>query len=306
MSKELAEGQIAVDQYARRIRTLAEIQQRTAQLAPNSLGIGNLGQIFLLNQFAERTINSLVQLGRAFGDFEQQLAEVRKTADATIEATELLGRELLSLGQDLAVPAEELAAIAGILGQVGAIQFTGNAEEFAQQTRDLVELVGEVAIATDLSSEEAAKSFGRLNAIFASDIRRIRGELRALTGDSASAAEALRVIVGSFNEISNSTTATVGDIQQFVRAFGGVAVSAGVTVEQVAALSGAIGDLGVSQQVAGTALSRLFADAQKRAAVFADAIGQTEEQFRAAFNTGFVRYLADLPPRPQPSVEGTP
>ena len=286
-------------QLTEAIREQIRVQQNLATVPGRQQGsmISNIGQIFLLDQMAKRLTRSLSAAGQAFAQFEQGLAQVRKTANASIEATRALGENILVIGQEVPIVATDLAEIAGILGQVGAISFdaaTQSVAEFAEEATKAIELVGQITLATDLGAEEAAKSYGRLRAIFRTDIARIRGELTSLTGVAADTTDALRTIVGSFNEIANSTTATVGEINQFIRAFGGVATNVGITAEQVAGLSGTLADLGVMQRVAGTALSRLFADMGKKAEVFADTLEISIGEFQERLDTDAFQTLIDF------------
>ena len=286
VSDEIVRGNIARKDGLRIIEQEVSRQRDLQKLGPETSGISQFAQLTLLAVVTSRIEQSIRSVVNAFAEFEQQLTEVRKTASATREQMDALGREMLDLGQEVPIPAQELAQIAGVLGQVGALDAAGKGvEEFARSAREAVRLVAEVALATDLTAEDAAKSFGQLRAVFASDVERIQQQLSVVTGRAATVTDALRAIFGVLNEVSNATVATVGDLQSFIQNFGGVASAAGVAVEKVAALGGAIRDLGVSPQVAGTALSRLFQEAQRKAEVFAEVLGVTTEEWVDLFTT---------------------
>ncbi|MBD3262436.1 MAG: phage tail tape measure protein [Candidatus Altiarchaeales archaeon] len=299
IAREVAKGNIARRDGLRLVEQTVAAQRSLRDLGPEQTGFSQFAQLTLLAITTAKIEQSIRAVIDAFAEFEQQLTEVRKTASATEAQMSALGRELLTLGQEIPIPAQELAQIAGVLGQVGALEAAGKSvDAFAQSAREAVSLVAEVAIATDLTAEEAAKSFGQLRAVFANDIQRIRQQLTLLTGETADVTDALRAIFGVLNEVSNATVATVGDLSRFIQNFGGVASAAGVAVEEVAALGGAIRDLGVSPQVAGTALSRLFQEATRKAEVFAQTIGTSTEEWVDLFatdaNEALLQFLEQL------------
>ena len=242
--------------------------------------LSTFAELGVLSIVSTRITQSLRLMVSQFATFEQSLTEVRKTANATTQQMEALGRNLLNISQIIPITAAEFAQIAGVLGQVGAIDAAGKSiDGFAASASRAVELVAQISIATNLSAEEAAKSFGQFRAIFTKDVERLKGQLTLLTGVTADTTDALRAMFGALNEVSDQTVATVSDLNQFIQAFGGVATSAGVAFERIASLGGVVADLGVSLPVAGTAMSRLFQDAIRRADVFADVVGTSTREW---------------------------
>lgn len=286
-SLTLKDQERLLDSLVKKQIELAKVSQNNASLSGPG-GISQIGQVIALQQVAVRLQAGLTDLVTRFSDFEKELTSVRKTAGATTEQMERLGLQLLDIGQTTPVAANDLAKIAGILGQVGALSFTetvNGLKTVEQVAVDAVRLIAEVSLATDLNAEQAAESYGQLRAVFAKDVERLTLTLTAFKGEAADTTDALRAMFGVMNEISNATVATVGDLNLFIRNFGGVASAAGLTFEQVNALGGAIRDLGVTPQVAGTALSRLFGEFSRKAEVFADALGITVDQWNALFNS---------------------
>jgi TP901 family phage tail tape measure protein len=294
---------LAFDRDAAAVRRLAaEVfalqRARTAAQPAGGASIGggrgslnDFGGAFALSLLSTQVLRGVTDITRRFSEFEDQLIEVEKTADATKETAAVLGNEILRLGQQVPVLARDLGAAAAALGQVGAINLRGLSGTIGADTPQIreavkaIELVGEVAISTDLDIQTVAKSYGQLAAIFSQDSERIQKSLKDVGVQGVDTADAMRVLFGSLNEVSNQTVATVRDSLQFIQNFGGVAAAAGVTFEQVSGLAGAIRDLGTSPQVAGTALSRFFLEASKRAEDFGRVLGVSGDQFRAEFST---------------------
>lgn len=274
-----------------RVLTALVTRMKEFTKLPGSMGdrgiISNLGQLYLLKQVVDTVTGSFGASLQAFRDFEDRLIEVRKTASASREEMLALGNSILKIGQTTAVPVNDLAEIAGILGQLGVLQSRPGqtATAFAQDAAKAIELIGQVVQATSLSKQDAAETYGQIATVFKQDVENVRRQLVLTTGASADATDAIRSMFGAMNELANATLATEQDIRLFLKNFGGVAETAGLAYETILALSGAVANIGLSQQVAGTALSRLFGDATKKAEVFADALGITTEAWKTLFFT---------------------
>lgn len=159
-------------------------------------------------------------------ELESEMANVRKTTGASKDSIEELRQELIGISKVLPITAIELAKIAAVAGQAG-IRGTKSITSFTNT-------IAMMAIATDLSAEEAAKALVKVSNAFNIPI---------------SQANKLGSVI---NELSNTTAATAAEIVSSLTRVGAAGGNLGLTAEFVAALGATLIDAGFRAERAGT------------------------------------------------------
>jgi TP901 family phage tail tape measure protein len=207
---------------------------------------------------AAATIGGIYASTKAFMDFEDALAGVRKTTGMTKGEIDALGQSLTDLSTTkLPMARTELAAIAAVAGQLG-IQGKDNILSFTES-------VAMMSVAFDMSAEDAATAMAKLGEIYAIPI--------AQTENLASA----------INILGNTTAAKEREIIAFSMALGPVAEQLGFTATQTLALGATLIEIGMDASDAGTRLNRAFSMIGQNLNELASFMGVTTEEFKRSF-----------------------
>jgi len=150
--------------------------------------------------------------------FEEQLLEVVKTADLTNEQMIRLRQNTLELTKVLPLNAKQLTNIAAIGGRLGI--------KTLPELAALQETVAKTVLGTNLSAEEAASAFGKLNAVFKFGIK-----------SSENVASALLAV-------ADNAATTESEIVNVTLRAGPVAKLLGLTAESTFAFAAAMKDAG--------------------------------------------------------------
>lgn len=207
-------------------------------------------------------------------DFETAFTGVQRTTLATGDSLDLIRQQLLALSTEVPVAFTELAGIATIGAQLGIAS-----SDLAGFTKN----VSMFAATTNVSVEEASKSFGAL------------GEL-------------LNVPTSEFNKLGSAisfvgvnSVATETEILSVAKNLGGVANQAGLSAQFVIGLSGALASLRVPAEQSRGALTRVFQEINRSAIeggpklqAFADILGVTAEQAKALAQTDQQAFFQQL------------
>lgn len=207
-------------------------------------------------------------------DYETAFTGVERTTLSTGKALDLIREQLLSLSTEVPVAFTELAGIATIGAQLGIasgdlVGFTKNVSMFSATT--------------NVSVEEAAKSFGAL------------GEL-------------LNVSTSDYNRLGSAisfvgvnSVATESEILSVAKNLGGVANQANLSAEFVIGLSGALASLRVPAEQSRGALTRVFQEINRSAIeggpklqAFADVLGVTAAQAKNLAQTDQQAFFQQL------------
>lgn len=207
----------------------------------------------------------------AAASFEQAMAGVAKTVDASAPVIERLGAEFVKLSDRIPISANELANIGEVAGQLG-IQ-TGAIVDFA-------ETVAQLGVATNLSTEEAATGLAR----FAN-----------ITGTAQSDIDRLG---SSLVELGNNFAANEREILDFGLRLAGVGTTVGLTEGDIFGLGTALASVGIRAEAGGTAISNTLieiANAVKgqteELQIFAQTAGLTVDEFSRLFQRDAVGAL---------------
>lgn len=171
--------------------------------------------------------------------FESAFTSVERTTLTTIKMTELLRQQFRNLATEIPVSFEELAKIGSIGAQLGLA--SGEVAGFART-------ISQFSSTTNVSTEEAAKSFGRL------------GELLDVSGDK------YQNLASAVAYVGVKSAATESEILSVASGLAGVANNAGLSTEYVVGLAGSLASLGVPAEQSRGAVTRIFQEISRAAA----------------------------------------
>ena len=201
-------------------------------------------------------------------EFESALSDIQKTTGFTDTSIKALGQSLRDLSIEIGVSATELASIAAAAGQLGL----GN--QGRQAILAFTDTVARFATVADLSVDAAGTSIAKISNLFQIPIN-----------------QAERVS-SAFNELSNTTVATADQLVDIVRRIG----SAGGLLEfaETAAIAATSLELGQTVEVAGTAVTKAFANMRVAAADFAELQELSTDQWVENLQTSGIQALKDV------------
>lgn len=206
-----------------------------------------------LGALATGALAKSVDAARAF---EQQMVELEKVTNP--EIAEEMGTAIQEMAEEIPLAQRELAGIAEQAGRLG-IRGVENIREFTRVT-------SEMAVATDLTADEAANAFARIT---------------QLTGVPI---ENVRALGSAINELSNTMATTSSEITDAVLRAGAAMRQLGLSAEETVALSAALNEVSESSERAGTRLRRLAQEVQTVSEsdleAMAESLGLTAEEFR--------------------------
>ena len=196
-------------------------------------------------------------------EFESAFANVRKTVNASEPEFAALRRELTQLSVTTGESATELFRAAGAAGQIGI-----RTENIARFT----EVMSEMAIASNLTSDEAAIGFSKWALV------------------TGLAQEKIENLTSSVVALGNSSGANEAEILDTSLRFASMAKNAKMADSEIAALAASLISVGMAPEAGGTAMSRIITDIGKAAAtggkeleMFAALSGQSSTEFQQAF-----------------------
>src|SRR5690606_38057032 len=195
-----------------------------------------------------------------YARFDDVLADVMKTTNLAKDSARLLNAELERF--DTRTSQQDLLGLARIAGKLGYSEIS-DITEFVRANNQII-----VALNEDLGGnvEETVNKIGKLVEIF---------KLRDLYDTE----EAFLKVGSAINELGMASTANEGYMVEFARRMAGVAPLAGVTIEQILGLGAALDQLGQTEEVASTALSKLFLAIAKDAETYSKYAGMEVKAF---------------------------
>lgn len=161
--------------------------------------------------------------------FESAFAGVRKTVDASEAEFTALEKGFRALAKTIPVTVEELLKIGELGGQLGIAQ---------QDLLEFTETIAEVAVATNLTSEEAATALARIANIFEEPIENVENFASAVV------------------ELGNNFATTETEIVNFATRIAGIGSAIGLTTSDIAAIGTAFTSVGVQAEAGGTAVQK--------------------------------------------------
>jgi TP901 family phage tail tape measure protein len=166
---------------------------------------------------------------------ESAMADVRKVTNFTDEGLKDFTETLVGMSKHIPISAAGLAQIAAAGGQLGVAE---------KNLGKFVETAAKMAIAFDITPDEAGDSMAKLSNAFGIPIDNIEQ-----LGDT-------------INHLSNNSAAKAPEIVQALLRVGGTARQFGLAADQAAALTGAFVAMGRPPEVAATAVNALLSKLQ--------------------------------------------
>lgn len=212
-------------------------------------------------------------LAKSAMSFEQAMAGVKKTVDGTPEQIQSLSAQIKSLSVELGLSSEAVAEIAAQGGQLGIP---------IEQLGKFTEMAGKMAVAFDMTAEEAADAAAKLSNVFGIPITEVES-----LGDA-------------INTLGNNMAAKEKEIVAAMLRIGGSAKQFGLAEEEAASLAAAFIALGKPPEVAATAINALLSKlqtAQGQTAKFQGAlesIGISANQMAANISDNPQKALSDF------------
>ncbi len=205
------------------------------------------------------SVDGLRSLASNAINFESRMAQVRKTTGLAGQGLTAFRGKIESLAQSMSgVKLEELFDISVMGGRLGIAS-----DKLGGFTRD----IAMIAVALDdIPAEEAASSIGRILHVF-----------------QLGTEQAIR-FASALNKLDDSSTATGRDILDLTRRMSGISSVIGLTPQKVLALSTALKDAGVSNEVGGTAMSKLLTKMATEGEKFAVVAGVSGKAFKKMFS----------------------
>ena len=254
------------------LRRANEAAERATAAASVSASVGLNGMRYVLSDVARGLTTVSVaalalpalSLVTAIA-WEKDFAAVIRTTGVAGKSVETLKGQFVSLVQTLPVSWAELTKIGALAGQLGIAE---------SQIGSFTKTVAMFSATTDVSVEESATAFGRLNSL----VPDVKNNFTSL-GDSI-----LKVGVNSI--------ATEGQIVKITTQIAAIASSAGFTSKEIIGLSGALASIGVPPELSRGVTTRVFGDINKAVTEggialekWGRASGMTGEQFRQSWNS---------------------
>jgi TP901 family phage tail tape measure protein len=202
-------------------------------------------------------VAGIVGSTKAFMDFEDAMASVRKTTGFTKDRIKVLGTEINTLALTIPVAQTKLAEIAATAGQLG-IKGQKNILEFT-------ETIAKMSTAFDMAANDVAVAMAKLSNIYDIPIEQV--------GNLGSA----------INVLGNTTPATEQQIMAFSMALGPTGQQLGFTATEVISLGASMISMGMDASSAGTRLNRAFSMIGQNLGELAGFMGVSVEEFTASF-----------------------
>jgi len=215
----------------------------------------------------------------AFAEFDDQVADVRKTTGLTKDEVLELDKTLEKI--DTRSSQEELLGLARVAGKLG-ITGVEDIEGFVRAADQI-----KVALTEDLGGdvEQSVNEIGKLTDIFG--LEKEFGIERSI------------VKVGSaINSLGAASTANEGYIVEFTKRVAGIAPSAGISIDKVLGLAATLDQFGQTSEVASTVISQVLPDMFKDTATYAGIAKMSVTDFKDLLNKdaneAMIRFLQGL------------
>lgn len=220
----ISSAQRSLGQFEKRVGKLGSIAARGMSQAGKNIERGiALG--------AAAAAGAMVYAVNAAIDWESAMAGVNKTIEATPVELKAIEQGLIGISNKTGAAATDLAAIAENAGALGIAK--GDILAFT-------ETVAMIGATTNVTTEEASTALGQL------------GNVLRLTGDDYDNFAATLVDLG------NKGASTEAQILEIARRTGSAAALFGLAKDETLAWSSAAANLGMNEELAGTALQKMF------------------------------------------------
>lgn len=204
-----------------------------------------------------------------YATFDDLLVDVMKTTNLSKDSVKELNRELSEI--ETRTSQEDLLGLSRIAGKLGYNEIS-EITEFVKANNQII-----VSLNEDLGGnvEETVNKIGKLVDIF---------KLK----DLYSTEEAFLKVGSALNELGMASTANEGYMVEFASRMAGVAPLAGIAIDKIFGLGSALDQLEISEEVAGTALSKLFLKMASDADTYSKYAGMKLNDFKNLLEKDFM------------------
>lgn len=205
----------------------------------------------------------------AFGEYDDKLADVRKTTNMLTEDLHEFDKALQQI--ETRTSDEDLLDIAWIGGKMG-ISDPEELRGFVESANQIV-----VALSKDLggNAEDAIRSIAKLVDVFG-------------IGEEFGMEKGLLKVGSAINELGMASTANEQYLVDFAYRMAGLAPLAKVPLDQILALGSTLDQLGQTSEVSSTSLNKMFLSLAKEAEVFSKYAGMQVDDFRQLLEDDFM------------------
>lgn len=196
----------------------------------------------------------------AWADFEEELFNVKKTADLTNIELDKMASEFFKISNATGTSVEDLGKIAAALGQLGV------------EKKDIIDVTKQIDFMTkafDMGADEAATAAAKIANAFRLEITE-KNIIRL--GDTV-------------NSLADKTGASTREMIGFLKQFGANATAYGMTLETASALGNVMIEAGKDASTSATQLNRLFGNLVKNQKKAADLLKISQDEFKNILST---------------------
>ncbi len=254
----------AVDRYSREMKkagtSVKGLEARTKALN-RAMRTGGLIAATVLAAGIAFAVRESIKL-------ENEMVAVRKTTGMVGEELEKLKDGFIDLSKVMPVAVDELAKIGAVAGQLG-IRGKRNILEFTRVSAMM-------AIATELSAEDAALALAKLTNAF---------ELQIIDVEN---------LGNVINELSNTTAASSTEIVDSMRRAAAAAHTLGIEADTIAAMSATLVSMGQMATRSGTRMRSAFTKISQNIDKAAQVVGVSTTKMREKMDTNMTGALFDV------------
>ena len=253
--------EIVIEAIDKASRPIGKIQQKLASLGAGFGKLGAIAKVAVPIAIGSVLVGAVYKGVKSFTEFEDALADVRKTTNMSKKDVMKLGKAIDDMAKKMPVSQKELANIAAIAGQLG-IQGKKNIMIFTK-------MVAKASVAFDMSAEETATALAKLANIYNIPISQVDR------------------LASAIDQLGNTTAAKEEEIIRAMYQIGASGAQLGATQQQIAAMSATLISLGMQPERAGTRLQSAFNQMTNNLDKMASDMGITVEELKKRFAKDF-------------------
>lgn len=245
-AKQSADGCAAsIDEYGKAVKQSAEKSEDFGQKSGQAIdtlavALANAG----ITEALEKICDALVACVDASIEFESAMAGVAKTTDLSDDELKAMGDALQEMSTRIPQSASALAQITEAAGQLGIQK---------ESLLDFTEVMANLGVATNLSSEEAASAlakFANVVGMNADNYGRLGSSIVAL---------------------GNNFATTEADIVSMATRLASTGAVVGLTEPQIMAVATALSSVGIEAEAGGSAISKLLKQMETSVQLYGEA-----------------------------------
>ena len=249
----------------------AKVQGRLGKLEGTAARVrGTVGKVAKATALigGAAVIGGIIASTKSFIDFEDAMANVRKTTGLTKDEILDLGKGITDMSKKMPVARTELADIAAIAGQLG---IAGK-----ENILGFTETIAMMTTAFDMPADAAATAMAKVSKIYDIPIEQVSN------------------LGSAINVLGNTTAAKEHEIMSFSMSLGATAKNLGFTATESLAMGATLISMGMDASDAGTRLNRAFIQIGQKVDEVSEFLGMSEEEFKKAFGEDPMNMLIQI------------